>query len=84
MIKNNYTKLAAVIALMWLLPHCAKKNPPGKTSNPAVALSVQEDCLIIAIERRLNRLEAQTFQPTKGKPANANPVPISASEAVNE
>jgi hypothetical protein len=81
---NNYTKLAACIALMWLLPHCTKKSPPAKTIDPEVALSVQEDCLIIAIERRLNRLEAQTYQQKKEKPANAQPVPISASEAVNE
>ena len=81
---SNYTKLAAWIALMWFLPHCTHKTPPAKTAQADVALSVQEDCLLIAIERRLNRLEAQTMQPAKEKPTQAKPVPISASEAVHQ
>lgn len=84
MIKNNYTKLAAVIALLWLLPHCAHKNPPAKTPAPNITFSAQEDCLIVAIERRLNRLEQTTIKTDKEKPTHGKPVPISAREAVNE
>ncbi len=81
---NNYLKLACCIALMWLLPHCAQKQPPAKTVDAGVALSVQEDCLIIAIERRLTRLEAQTIQPVKETTTRGKIVPISASEAVHQ
>jgi len=69
---------------MWLLPHCAQKQPPAKTVDAGVALSVQEDCLIIAIERRLTRLEAQTIQPVKETTTRGKIVPISASEAVHQ
>jgi hypothetical protein len=78
---NNYTKLAASIALMWLLPHCAKKSPPAKTIDSSVALSVQQDCLIMAIEKRLSKLEAQTIQTS---PTRAKIVAISSIEAVHE
>ena len=80
---SDYTKLACCLALMWLLPHCAKKQPPAKTVDSAVALSVQEDCLIIAIERRLTRLEAQTIQPQPELPTRGKIEAISASEAVH-
>lgn len=80
----DYIKLAGCIALMWLLPHCAKKSQPAKTAQADVALSVQEDCLIIAIERRLARLEAQTMQPVKETTTRGKIVPISASEAVHQ
>ena len=81
---SDYTKLAACIALMWLLPHCAKKQPPAKTVDSGVSLAVQEDCLIIAIERRLARLEAQAIQPQPELPTRGKIVPISASEAVHQ
>ena len=81
---SDYTKLAACLALMWLLPHCAQKQPPAKTVDAGVALAVQEDCLIIAIERRLTRLEAQTMQPQPELPTRGKIVPISASEAVHQ
>ena len=82
---SDYTKLACCIALvMWLLPHCAQKQPPAKTVDAGVALAVQEDCLIIAINRRLARLEAQTYQPQQTKPTRGKIVPISASEAVHQ
>ena len=69
---------------MWLLPHCAKKQPPAKTVDAGVALAVQEDVLIEAIERRLARLEAQTMQPAKEATTRGKIVPISASEAVHQ
>ena len=82
---SDYTKLAACIALvMWLLPHCAKKQPTAKTVDAGVALSVQEDVLIQAIERRLARLEAQTMQPVKETTTRGKIEAISASEAVHQ
>lgn len=81
---NDFTKVAAILIIMWAMPHCAKKNPPAKTVDAGVALSVQEDCLIIAIERRLARLEAQTMQPVKETTIRGKIVPISASEAVHQ
>ena len=81
---NDYLKLAACIALMWTMPYCAKKAQPPKTVQADVALSVQEDCLIVAIERRLTKLEAQTYQPAKQKPTHGEIVPISASEAIHQ
>ena len=82
---SDYTKLAACIALvMWAMPHCAQKQPPAKTVDAGVALSVQEDVLIQAIERRLTRLEAQTMQPQPEKPTRGKIEAISASEAVHQ
>ena len=81
---NNYTKAATILLIMWAAPHCCKKSHPAKTVDAGVALSVQEDCLMIAIERRLTRLEAQTMQPQPELPTRGKIVPISASEAVHQ
>lgn len=81
---NDFTKVAAILFIMWAMPHCAKENPPAKTVDSGVSLAVQEDCLIIAIERRLARLEAQTMQPQPELPTRGKIVPISASEAVHQ
>lgn len=81
---NDFTKVAAILFIMWAMPHCAQKQPPAKTVDAGVALSVQEDVLIQAIERRLARLEAQTMQPQPETTTRGKIVPISASEAVHQ
>lgn len=81
---SDYTKLAACLVIIWLLPHCAQKQPPAKTVDAGVALSVQEDCLLASINRRLASLEAQTIQPQPEVTTRGKIVPISASEAVHQ
>lgn len=83
--KNDSIKLAAILALMWFMPHCAQKQPSIKEVKPQhAALSVQEDCLLISIERRLCKLEATTCQPIEETTTRGQPVPIRASEAANQ
>lgn len=62
--RNAYKLIfAAIIACM--LSYCSEKPKKTKTYDPGVSLTVQEDVLRAAINRRLIELEKVSFSTAK-------------------
>jgi len=81
---NNISKAIALGIIALVFQYCAEKPAKVKTYDAGVALSVQEDVLKFAIERRLAQLEAHVYEPIKKTQPARRIQAVSASEAVNQ
>lgn len=65
---NDFIKVVVVLFIIWAMPQCSHKTKPVKIAQADVSLSVREDCMIVAIKRRLTLLEAQAYSPQQPNP----------------